>query len=56
MHLPWLFPPAAVLALLGLIACGRKRPGRYALPALQTTALITFAVAYVAALFRWGTP
>ncbi|MFF7690583.1 hypothetical protein ACFZB6_31160 [Streptomyces syringium] len=52
MHLSWLFPPSAALALLGLITWARQQPGRSALPVVQTTALITVAVAYVVALFH----
>ncbi|MDT3395456.1 hypothetical protein RKE29_02115 [Streptomyces sp. B1866] len=48
----WLWPALALLGALGLVACSRREPGRYLLPAARTVALLTVAGAYVAFLFH----
>lgn len=46
------FPMLAILALLGLVACAPEHDlGRYALPAVRTTALLAAALVFVAAVW-----
>ena len=48
----WIWPLIAILGFLGLIACTRREPAGYVLPAVRTVAVLAIASAYVAVLFH----
>lgn len=50
--LAWIFPLAGLLGLLGLVACTRREPPGYVLPAIRAAAVLIIASAYVMALFH----
>ncbi|WP_327703619.1 hypothetical protein OG530_19205 [Streptomyces decoyicus] len=55
-HFVWALPTLTLLAALGLMACSRKEPSRYVLPAARTIAVLAVATAYAVALFHPAVP